>query len=58
MLDHAGYATLTGSSISIGAETVRVEFRARAYQFLPVAWEVVGVAEVPVEDFRSSEERR
>ena len=36
----------------------RVELRARAYQFLPVAWEVVGIAEAPVEDFRSSEERR
>ncbi len=58
VLDNAGYATVTGTDISIGAESVRVELRARAYQFLPVAWEVVGVAEAPVEDFRSSEERR
>jgi Flp pilus assembly protein TadG len=58
VLDHAGYATMTGTEVSIGAETVRVELRARAYQFLPVAWEVTGVAESPVEDFRSSEERR
>lgn len=58
VLDNAGYATLTGSDVSVGAESVRVELRARAYQFLPVAWEVVGVAESPIEDFRSSEERR
>ena len=58
VLDNAGYATVTGTDVAIGAETVRVELRARAYQFLPVAWEVVGVAEAPVEDFRSSEERR
>ena len=58
VLDRTGYATVTGTSVAIGAETVRVELRARAYQFLPVAWEVVGVAEAPVEDFRSSEERR
>lgn len=58
VLSSAGYATVTGSDIAIGSESVRVELRARAYQFLPVAWEVVGVAESPVEDFRSSEERR
>ena len=58
VLDSAGYATVTGTDVAIGAETVRVELRARAYQFLPVAWEVVGVAEAPIEDFRSSEERR
>lgn len=58
VLDNAGYATVTSSDISIGAETVRVELRARAYQFLPVAWEVVGVAEAPIEDFRSSQDRR
>ncbi len=58
VLSNAGYATVTGSDIAIGSESVRVELRARAYQFLPVAWEVVGVAESPIEDFRSSEERR
>ena len=58
VLSNAGYATVTGTDIDIGAESVRVELRARAYQFLPVAWEVVGVAEAPIEDFRSSEERR
>lgn len=58
VLDHAGYATVTGTDISIGGETARVEIRARAYQFLPVAWSVVGVAEAPIEVFRSSEERR
>ena len=58
VLDNAGYATMTDTDIAIGAQSVRVELRARAYQFLPVAWEVRGVAEAPVEDFRSSEERR
>jgi Flp pilus assembly protein TadG len=58
VLAGAGYATVTGTEVAIGAESVRVELRARAYQFLPVAWEVTGVAEAPVEDFRSSEERR
>lgn len=58
VLANAGYATITEESYAIGSELVRVELRARAYQFLPVAWEVVGVAEVGVEDFRSSEERR
>lgn len=58
VLDQAGYATMTGSDVRIGTDSVRVEVRARAYQFLPVAWEVVGVAQAPVEDFRSSEERR
>lgn len=58
VLSNAGYATVTGSTIDIGAQSVRVELRARAYQFLPVAWEVVGIAEAPVEDFRSSQERR
>lgn len=57
VLSSTGYATVTGSDIAIGADSVRVELRARAYQFLPVAWEVVGVAEAPIEDFRSSEER-
>jgi Flp pilus assembly protein TadG len=58
VLANAGYATITEESYAIGSELVRVELRARAYQFLPVAWEVVGIAEVGVEDFRSSEERR
>lgn len=58
VLANAGYATVTGTEIAIGAESVRVELRARAYQFLPVAWEVTGVAEAPVETFRSSQERR
>lgn len=58
VLSSTGYATVTGSTVTIGAETVRVELRARAYQFLPVAWEVVGTAEVGVEDFRASTERR
>ena len=58
VLSTTGYATVTSSDISIGAGTVRVELRARAYQFLPVAWNVVGIAEASVEDFRSSQERR
>ncbi len=58
VLSGAGYATITSSDIRISDGTVRVEFRARAYQFLPVAWNVVGVAEASVEDFRSSEERQ
>ena len=58
VLSTTGYATVTSSNVSIGDETVRVELRARAYQFLPVAWEVVGTAEVGVEDFRASTERR
>ena len=58
VLANAGYATLTDTDYAIGTETVRVELRARAYQFLPVEWEVVGVAEVGVEDFRSRQERR
>lgn len=58
VLSSTGYATVTSSKVSIGAETVRVELRARAYQFLPVAWEVVGTAEVGVEDFRASTERQ
>lgn len=58
VLSGAGYATITSSNIVIGTEVVRVELQARAYQFLPVAWNVEGVAEVGVEDFRSSEERR
>ncbi len=58
VLSGAGYATVTSSDISISGDTVRVELRARAYQFLPVAWTVVGIAEASVEDFRSSEERR
>jgi Flp pilus assembly protein TadG len=58
VLSNAGYATLTGTDYDIGAELVRVELRARAYQFLPIEWEVVGVAEVGVEDFRSSQDRR
>lgn len=58
VLSNAGYATLTGTTYAIGAETVRVELRARAYQFLPFEWEVVGVAEVGVEDFRSRQDRR
>ncbi|MEM7323449.1 MAG: hypothetical protein AAF531_10225 [Actinomycetota bacterium] len=57
VLSRTGYATVTSSTVDIGAETVRVELRARAYQFLPVAWEVVGTAEVGVEDFRASTER-
>ncbi len=58
VLANAGYATVTGTDISIGDDTARVEIQARAYQFLPVAWRVVGVAEAPIEEFRSSEERR
>lgn len=58
VLSESGYATVTSSNVAIGAETVRVEIRARAYQFLPVAWEVVGVAEAGIEDFRASTERR
>lgn len=58
VLSGAGYATVTSSDIVIGDDRVRVELRARAYQFLPVAWNVVGIAESSVEDFRSSEERR
>ena len=58
VLSSTGYATVTSSSVNIGTETVRVELRARAYQFLPVAWEVVGTAEVGVEDFRASTERQ
>ena len=57
VLANAGYATITSSDIRIEGQTVRVEYRARAYQFLPVAWNVVGIAESSVEDFRSSEER-
>jgi Flp pilus assembly protein TadG len=58
VLSTTGYATVTGSTIDVNDGTVRVELRARAYQFLPVAWNVVGIAEAPVEDFRSSQERR
>ncbi len=58
VLSSTGYATVTSSSIEIGDSTVRVELRARAYQFFPVPWNVVGIAEVGVEDFRSSAERR
>lgn len=58
VLAGAGYATITSSQIQISDGTVRVEFEARAYQFLPVAWNVSGVAEASVEDFRSSEERQ
>ncbi len=58
VLSTTGYATVTSSSIAVGDGTVRVELRARAYQFLPVAWNVVGIAEASVEDFRSSEERQ
>ncbi len=58
VMDSAGYATVTDIDVDLGAESVRVEIRARAYQFVPVAWEVVGIAEAPVEDFRSSVERR
>jgi Flp pilus assembly protein TadG len=58
VLSTTGYATVTGSTIDVTDGTVRVELRARAYQFLPVAWNVVGIAEAPVEDFRSSQERR
>lgn len=58
VLSTTGYATVTSSSIDIGDDSVRVELKARAYQFFPVAWNVTGVAEAAVEDFRSSEERR
>lgn len=58
VLSETGFATVTSSRVDIGAESVRVEIRARAIQFLPVAWEVVGVAEAGVEDFRASTERR
>ncbi|MGH1489761.1 MAG: hypothetical protein ACRBK7_10255 [Acidimicrobiales bacterium] len=58
VLSSTGYATVTDSSINIADGTVRVELRARAYQFFPVAWNVVGVAESSIEDFRSSEERQ
>jgi Flp pilus assembly protein TadG len=58
VLDAAGYATVTGFEVDRGTETVRVEITARAYQFLPVAWEVQGAAEAGLEEFRSSEERR
>jgi Flp pilus assembly protein TadG len=58
VLSSTGYATVTSSNVSIGDQTVRVELRARAYQFLPVSWEVVGTAEVGVEDFRASTERQ
>jgi len=57
VLGSTGYATVTSSDIRIGGGTVRVELRARAYQFLPVAWNVVGIAESSVEEFRSSQER-
>lgn len=58
VLSTTGYATVTSSSIDIGDRSVRVELKARAYQFFPVAWNVTGVAEAGIEDFRSSEERR
>ena len=58
VLAGAGYATVTSSQIQISDGTVRVELEARAYQFLPVAWNVSGIAEASVEDFRSSEERQ
>ncbi len=58
VLTGAGYATVTSSDIQISGGTARVELRARAYQFLPVAWNVVGIAEASVEDFRSAEERQ
>lgn len=58
VLSTTGYATVTSTDIRFTGDTVRVELRARAYQFLPVAWHVVGVAEAGIEDFRNSEERR
>ena len=58
VLDEAGYATVTGFTVDRDDTTVRVEITARAYQFLPVAWEVSGRAQVGLENFRSSEERQ
>lgn len=57
VLSGTGFATVTSSQVTIGTDTARVEIKARAYQFLPVAWEVVGTAESSIEDFRASTER-
>jgi Flp pilus assembly protein TadG len=58
VLSATGYATVTSRRIEISDGVARVELTARAYQFLPVAWNVVGTAEAPIEQFRSSEERQ
>lgn len=58
VLSTAGYATVTSRQVSFDQGRVRVELRARAYQFLPVEWNVIGVAEAPIEEFRNSEERQ